>query len=73
MQQTEFFVILECFLPFYPPPPYGPRNQNFEKMKKTPQDIIVYTPTFLLEGVEPPTKFSKREGGGGGGLTGPQL
>ena len=31
---TEFFVILDCFLPYYPPPPSNPENQNFEKMKK---------------------------------------
>ena len=33
------FVILDCFLPFYPP--MDPENQNFEKMKKTPEDIII--------------------------------
>ena len=42
---TEFFVILDHFLPFYPPPPNNPKNQNFEKMKKkpnkTPRDIII--------------------------------
>ena len=27
------------FLPFYPPK--SPKNQNFEKMKKTPRDIII--------------------------------
>ena len=27
------------FLPFYPP--NNPKNQNFEKMKKTPEDIII--------------------------------
>ena len=32
-QQTEFFVILDCFLTFYPPPK-DPENQNFEKAKK---------------------------------------
>ena len=37
--QTELFVILDCFLPFYPP--NNPKNQNFEKMKKTPGDIII--------------------------------
>ena len=37
--QTEFFVILDHFLPFYPP--NNPKNQNFEKMKKTPGDIII--------------------------------
>ena len=37
---TEFFLILELFLPFYPP--NNPENQNFEKMKKkTPGDIII--------------------------------
>ena len=29
---TEFFVILDPFLPFYPP--NNLKNQNFEKMKK---------------------------------------
>ena len=37
--QTEFFVILGNFLPFYPP--NDPENQNFEKMKKMPGDIIL--------------------------------
>ena len=37
--QTEFFVILDRFLPFYPP--NNPKNQNFEKLKKTPGDIII--------------------------------
>ena len=39
VQQTEFFVILDHFLPFYPP--MDPENQNFEKMKKTLEDIII--------------------------------
>ena len=39
VQWTEFFVILDHFLPFYPP--NNPKNQNFEKMKKTPGDIII--------------------------------
>ena len=38
-KQTEFFVILGHFLPFYPPD--DPENQNFEKLKKTPGDIII--------------------------------
>ena len=38
-QQTEFFVILDCFLHFYPTK--NPENQNFEKMKKTSEDIII--------------------------------
>ena len=53
-QQTEFFLILDHFLPFYtpspnhPPPPPPPRqsnnpeNQNFEKMKKTGDIIILH-------------------------------
>ena len=35
--QTEFFVILDGFLPFYPP---NTDYQNFEKMKKMPGAII---------------------------------
>ena len=38
MWQTEFFVILDRFLPFYPL--NSPKNQNFEKLKKTSGDII---------------------------------
>ena len=35
--RQNFFLILDQFLPFYPPflPPNNPENQNFEKMKKT--------------------------------------
>ena len=33
------FVILDCFLPFYPC--NNPKNQNFEKLKKTAGDIII--------------------------------
>ena len=39
MQQREFFVILDHILPFYPS--MDPENKNFEKMKKTPEDIIL--------------------------------
>ena len=39
VQQTEFSVIMDCFLPFFPP--MDPENQNFEKMKKTLEDIII--------------------------------
>ena len=39
VQRTNFFVILERFLPFYPP--NNPKNQNIEKMKKTSGDIII--------------------------------
>ena len=35
----RIFVILDHFLPFYPP--NNLKNQNFEKMKKTSGDIIV--------------------------------
>ena len=38
-RQTEFFDILDHFLPFYSP--NNLRNQNFEKIKKTPEDIII--------------------------------
>ena len=39
MWQTEFLVILDCFLPFYP---YNnPKNQNFEKLKKIHGYIII--------------------------------
>ena len=37
-QQTEFFV-MTVFCPFTNP--MDPENQNFEKMKKTPEDIII--------------------------------
>ena len=37
--RTESFVILDYFLPFYPP--NNPKNQNFEKMKKEPRDITI--------------------------------
>ena len=36
---TEFFVILDYLLPFYPP--NNPENQNFEKMEKPPGDINI--------------------------------
>ena len=38
-RQTEFFVILGYFLPFYPS--NNPENQNFEKMINVPGDIII--------------------------------
>ena len=37
--QTEFFVILDYFLPFYLP--NNPKYQNFGKIKKTPGGIII--------------------------------
>ena len=39
-QQTGFFVILKHFLHFYPS--MDPENQNFEKMKNTPEDSIIW-------------------------------
>ena len=36
---TEVFVFLDHNLPFYPTK--NPKNLNFEKMKKTPGDIII--------------------------------
>ena len=47
VQRTEFFIILGHFLPFYAP--NDVENQNFEKMKKTPTDII----TLLLYSCAP--------------------
>ena len=38
-QWMEFFVILGHFFPF--DPPNNPKNQNFEKMKKNPGDVII--------------------------------
>ena len=38
VRETKCFVILDHFLPFYPT--NNPQNQNFEKMKKMPGDII---------------------------------
>ena len=39
MEHDRFFVILDYFLPFYPPK--NPKNQTFEKMKKTREDINI--------------------------------
>ena len=39
-QQTDFFLILDHFLPFYPP--HNPKNQNFEKIKEMPGCIILH-------------------------------
>ena len=33
------FLILDHSLPFYPP--NNPENENFEKMKKMPVDVII--------------------------------
>ena len=37
--RQSFFVILDHFLPFGPP--NNPKNQNFEKMKTVPEDIVL--------------------------------
>ena len=39
MQRSEFFAILDHFLPF--DPPNNPKNQNFEKIKISAGDIII--------------------------------
>ena len=39
LTDITFNVILDHFLPFYPP--RHPENQNFEKMKTPPEDIII--------------------------------
>ena len=36
VQQTKFFVVMD-----HSPPPYNPKNQNFEKLKKAPGNIII--------------------------------
>ena len=40
LRQTEFFVILDHFLLFYPP--MDPENLNFEKMKKIPEYMLSF-------------------------------
>ena len=39
--RQEFFVILDHFLPFYPT--NKPKNQKFEKMKKSLEISLFYT------------------------------
>ena len=39
IKHNRFFCHLDHFLRFYPP--NNPKNQNFEKMKKTPGDTII--------------------------------
>ena len=48
-QDTEFFVILDHFLPF--DLSYNPKNQNFEKMKKASGYVIILHICFLRYGV----------------------
>ena len=45
--RQNFFVILGYFLPLYLP--NNPENQNFEKMKKTPEDIIILNMSTINE------------------------
>ena len=40
LQQTEFFATLGSFQPFYPLE--NQQNQNSEKLKKLPEDIILH-------------------------------
>ena len=46
LNMTEFFVILGHFLPFYPT--NDPKNQNFEKMKKTPEKKHLEISSFYI-------------------------
>ena len=46
-QQTESFVILNHFLPFNSPD--NPKNQNFDKMKKTPGEITILHKCIINE------------------------
>ena len=39
VQQTKLFITFDRFLLFYPR--NNPKNQNFEKLKKAPGDIII--------------------------------
>ena len=43
----QFFLILDHFLPFYPP--NNPENENFEKMNEAPGDIIILQ-NFTING-----------------------
>ena len=40
VMDTEFFVILDHFLPFYSP--NNPKDKNFVRLKKMPRDIIIW-------------------------------
>ena len=44
--QTEFFLILDHFLPYYPP--NNPENQNFEKNEKHTCIIILHKCTKIM-------------------------
>ena len=40
VMDTEFFVILDHFLPFYSP--NNPKDKSFVRLKKMPRDIIIW-------------------------------
>ena len=44
--RLSFLPILGHFCSFYPI--FGPKNQNFQKMKKIPRDIILHTLRCLI-------------------------
>ena len=48
VQRTMFFLIYGHFLPF--DPPNNPKIQNFEKIKKTPGDIIILNENHMMYG-----------------------
>ena len=44
LDRQNFFVIMDCFLPFYPP--MDPENQNFEKMNKSTWRYFHFTKVY---------------------------
>ena len=42
MTDRIFLSFWTIFCPFAPLSTMDPKNQNFEKMKKTPEDIIIF-------------------------------
>ena len=40
MADVIFIFHFGLFFALLPPPPNSPKNQNFKKVKKTPEDII---------------------------------
>ena len=46
-QQTEFFLVLDHFLPFCPPD--DPENQNLEKLKKNPWRYNPFTHVHITD------------------------
>ena len=41
-------VIMGHFLPFYPPSPENPKNQNFKKIKTAGDTIILHMCTIII-------------------------